>query len=49
MILVSDFALFVLPGLVAAGGWLYALRLRSRIRLGNAPQRSTTPLGSLAP
>ncbi len=32
MILLRDFALFVLPGLVAAGGWLYALSLRQRVR-----------------
>ena len=49
MIVLRDFALFILPGLVVAGGWLYALRLRCRIRLGNAPQRSTTPPASLAP
>jgi hypothetical protein len=36
MMLLSDFALFVLPGLVAAGGWLYALDLRKRTRSGRA-------------
>ncbi|MBR0840136.1 hypothetical protein JQ607_08000 [Bradyrhizobium liaoningense] len=32
MILLRDFALFVLPALVAAGGWLYALSLRGQAR-----------------
>ncbi len=32
MILLRDFALFVLPVLVAAGGWLYALSLRRQTR-----------------
>jgi len=32
MILLRDFALFVLPVLVAAGGWLYALRPRKETR-----------------
>jgi alpha-beta hydrolase superfamily lysophospholipase len=36
MILLRDFALFVLPGLVAAGGWLYALDLRKQARSGRA-------------
>lgn len=36
MILLRDFALFILPGLIAAGGWLYALDLRKRIRSGRA-------------
>jgi hypothetical protein len=30
MILLRDFALYVLPGLVAAGGWLYAVSLRKQ-------------------
>lgn len=32
MILLRDVALFVLPVLIAAGGWLYALSLRKRAR-----------------
>jgi hypothetical protein len=36
MILLRDVLLFVLPGLVAAGGWLYALGLRRRARPGRA-------------
>jgi hypothetical protein len=36
MILLRDFALFILPGLVAAGGWLHALDLRKRSRSGHA-------------
>ncbi|MET3969212.1 MULTISPECIES: hypothetical protein [Bradyrhizobium] len=32
MILLRDFALFVLPILIAAGGWLYTLSLRKRAR-----------------
>ncbi|WP_456620245.1 MULTISPECIES: hypothetical protein [unclassified Bradyrhizobium] len=36
MILLRDFALFVLPALVAAGGWLYALSLRKQPRPGRA-------------
>ncbi|QPF92850.1 hypothetical protein [Bradyrhizobium commune] len=32
MILLRDFSLFVLPVLIAAGGWLYALSLRKRAR-----------------
>lgn len=36
MILLSDIALFILPALVAAGGWLYAFDLRKRTRTGNA-------------
>ncbi|MDH6256295.1 hypothetical protein [Bradyrhizobium sp. BR13661] len=49
MILLSDFALFVLPGLVAAGGWLTALDLRRWARSGRAPARSAIPPASLAP
>lgn len=32
MILLRDFALFVLPALVAAAGWLCALSLRKQAR-----------------
>jgi hypothetical protein len=32
VILLRDFTLFVLPALVAAGGWLYALSLRKQAR-----------------
>ncbi|MBR0733965.1 hypothetical protein JQ636_34715 [Bradyrhizobium japonicum] len=34
MILLRDVALFVLPVLIAAGSWLYALSLRKRARSG---------------
>ena len=34
MILLRDFALFVLPVLVGAAGWLYAISLRRQSRLG---------------
>ncbi len=37
MIVLRDFALFILPCLVAAGGWLYALDLRKQ-----AGQRAVT-------
>jgi hypothetical protein len=40
MILLRDFALFILPVLVAAGGWLYALDLRKQA--GREPQRTVT-------
>jgi hypothetical protein len=30
MIVLRDFALFIVPGLVAAGGWLYAFSLRKQ-------------------
>ena len=40
MILLRDLALFILPGLVAAGGWLYALDLRKRTRPGREGQRT---------
>jgi hypothetical protein len=40
MIVLRDFALFILPGLVAAGGWLYALDLRKQ--MGRASQRTVT-------
>lgn len=36
MILLRDFALFVLPVLLAAGGWLYAFSLRKQTRPGRA-------------
>ena len=42
MILLRDFALFILPGLVAAGGWLYALDLRKRAMSGREFQRTVT-------
>lgn len=42
MILLRDFALFVVPGLVAAGGWLYALDLRKRARSDRELQRIVT-------
>ena len=32
MILLRDFALFILPAIIAAGGWLYALSLRRQTR-----------------
>lgn len=32
MILLRDFTLFVLPALIAAGGWLYAFGLRKQTR-----------------
>ncbi|MBB4374154.1 hypothetical protein GGD63_006983 [Bradyrhizobium sp. cir1] len=43
MILIRDFMLFVLPALIAAGGWLYALGLRkraqpARVRDGHVPE-----------
>jgi hypothetical protein len=45
MILLRDFALFILPAFIAAGGWLYALSLRrqtrpSRTRNGRELQRA---------
>ncbi|BBZ97967.1 MULTISPECIES: hypothetical protein [Bradyrhizobium] len=49
MILLRDFALYVLPALVAGGGWLYALCLRKRARSGRAPERRYVPPASLAP
>lgn len=45
MILLRDFLLFVLPGLVAAGGWLYALSLRGLARRGRA-REGTRPGGT---
>ena len=38
MIVLRDFALFVLPALVAAGGWFYALSLHKQAR-PEAPAR----------
>jgi len=49
MILLHDFLLFVLPVLVAGGGWLYALNLRKQARPGRAPKRRYVPPASLAP
>jgi hypothetical protein len=43
MIMLRDFALFVLPALVAAGGWLYALSLRKRVRPGFDSQGNRVP------
>jgi hypothetical protein len=40
MIVLRDFALFILPGLVAAGGWLFALDLRKQA--DRAGQRTVT-------
>lgn len=40
MILLRDFALFVLPVLLAAGGWLYAVSLRKQH--GQNVQRTVT-------
>ena len=47
MIVLRDFALFILPALIAAGGWLYALSLRgqtrpNRARNGRELQRTVT-------
>ena len=36
MILLRDFALYVLPVLVATGGWLFAVSLRKQTRPGRA-------------
>lgn len=49
MILLRDFALFILPVVVAASGWIYALDLRKRVRSGRASRRSTIQSTSLAP
>jgi hypothetical protein len=40
MILLRDFALFILPAFIAAGGWLYALSLRRQTRPGRKLQRA---------
>jgi hypothetical protein len=40
MILLRDFALFILPAFIAAGGWLYALSLR---RPDRSCERSWVP------
>ncbi|MBR0785692.1 hypothetical protein [Bradyrhizobium iriomotense] len=45
MILLRDVALFVLPILVAAGGWLYALGLHKQARPGRACE-GTRPGGT---
>lgn len=42
MILLRDFALYILPALIAAGSWLYALDLRKRARPGREVQRTVT-------
>ena len=44
MILLRDFALFVLPVLIAVGGWLYALRVRKQG--GPGRQRGRGPIAS---
>ncbi|WP_271569684.1 hypothetical protein [Bradyrhizobium sp. CCBAU 11386] len=49
MILLRDFALYGLPALVAAGGWLYALSLRKRARPDLAGESKRVPAGRLAP
>ncbi|MBW7967665.1 hypothetical protein [Bradyrhizobium sp. BR 10261] len=49
MILLRDFVLFILPALIAASGWLYAIDLRKRVRPGCAPERGAIPPASLAP
>jgi hypothetical protein len=43
MILLRDFGLYVLPVLVAAGGWLHALSLRKRARSGPKGARHPAP------
>ncbi|UPT86436.1 hypothetical protein HAP41_0000040320 [Bradyrhizobium barranii subsp. apii] len=43
MILLRDVALFVLPVLIAAGGWLYALSLRKRARPGLEGESKRVP------
>ncbi|MCS3893128.1 hypothetical protein JEY40_39310 [Bradyrhizobium japonicum] len=43
MILLRDVALFVLPVLIAAGGWLYALSLRKRVRPGPGGESKRVP------
>jgi hypothetical protein len=49
MILLRDFALFVLPALVAAGGWLYAFGLRRRARTTLDRGSNRAPAARLAP
>jgi hypothetical protein len=49
MILLLDFALYVLPALVAAGGWLYALSLRKQARPARARGSRRVPAARLAP
>ena len=48
MILLRDFALFILPALIAAGGWLYALCLRRQARPAGAGEGNDVPSVSLA-
>ena len=48
MILLRDFALFILPVLVAAGGWLYVLNLHKLARAGSVRRRRSVPPASLA-
>ncbi|MBR0854277.1 hypothetical protein [Bradyrhizobium liaoningense] len=48
MILLRDFALFVLPALVAAGGWLHALSLRGQARPDQERGSRRVPAGRLA-
>jgi hypothetical protein len=43
MILLRDFALFILPALIAASGWLYALSLRKQVRTSLDPARNRIP------
>jgi hypothetical protein len=43
MILLRDVVLFVLPALLAAGGWLYALSLRKRAGSGPEGQSRRVP------
>ena len=45
MTLLRDVALFVLPVLIAAGSWLYALSLRKRARPGLEGERQGVPAG----
>ena len=43
MILLRDVALFVLPVLIVAGSWLYALSLRKRARPGPEGESKRVP------
>jgi hypothetical protein len=43
MILLRDFVLFILPVLLAAGGWLHGLSLRKRARSGIEGQNRRVP------
>ena len=49
MILLRDFALFILPALIAAGGWLYALSLRKQARTTLDRGSNRVPVARLAP